>query len=269
MPVYNEADYIAACLDAIAAQTVAPNEVIVVDNNSTDATRAIAARYPFVTVISEPRQGVRFAHRTGMDAATGDIIGRIDADTALSPGWCEQLRESFADGDIAAVTGACFYYDMPFQRFGLWADRMMRRVAQRRNEVILYGSNMAIRRSAWQRISSSVCLVRGIFEDCDMAIHLREQRLTVVYDPKLVAGVSARTLDLSQRKFLQYMKNYNRTFKRHAIRSKAAARAKAIYLFFYPYLKLLRKMYNPETQRLSVLHLILGHNGEPRPSATE
>ena len=47
IPVFNEQRYIKACLDSIAAQTVKPDEVIVVDNNSTDKTVQIAKKYKF------------------------------------------------------------------------------------------------------------------------------------------------------------------------------------------------------------------------------
>jgi cellulose synthase/poly-beta-1,6-N-acetylglucosamine synthase-like glycosyltransferase len=54
IPVYNEADALAACLEAIAEQTIAPLEVIVVDNNSTDTSAAIAQGFDFVRLVSGP-----------------------------------------------------------------------------------------------------------------------------------------------------------------------------------------------------------------------
>src|SRR5688572_27451257 len=83
IPAYNEEGQLALCLEAIARQTVKPVEVIVVDNNSTDGTVEVAGRYPFVTVLHEWRQGVVHARDCGFDAAKGDIIGRIDAETVM------------------------------------------------------------------------------------------------------------------------------------------------------------------------------------------
>src|SRR5579883_2638923 len=123
IPAYNEEQYLGACLDAVAAQTVMPDEVIVVNNNSTDRTVEIAKEYPFVTLLHEKRPGLRFTRNTGMDAATGDVIGRIDADTTLSPGWCEELHKLFADSAVHAATGSAYYYDMPGKRLGSFADR--------------------------------------------------------------------------------------------------------------------------------------------------
>src|SRR5581483_7315847 len=93
IPVFNEEDHIAACLSAIAAQTAAPDEVIVVDNNSSDKTPQIAASYPFVRLIKARKQGVLFARNKGFDAAKSDIIGRIDADSLLPSRWVEIVKQ--------------------------------------------------------------------------------------------------------------------------------------------------------------------------------
>src|SRR5487761_1699776 len=87
IPVYNEADNLSACLDAISNLEVMPYEVIVVDNNSTDNTVAIANLYDFVTVAHESRQGVVHARTKGFNLAKGDIIARIDADSVLPYDW--------------------------------------------------------------------------------------------------------------------------------------------------------------------------------------
>jgi glycosyltransferase involved in cell wall biosynthesis len=87
IPVYNEQCHLKACLDAIANQTESPDEVIVVDNNSTDRTLAIAESYPFVKILKEKKQGVLAVRTKGFNSARSSIIGRIDADTVLPPGW--------------------------------------------------------------------------------------------------------------------------------------------------------------------------------------
>jgi len=92
-----------------------PTEVIVVDNNSSDDTIAVARRFPFVTVLREKRQGVVHARNRGFNASRGDIIGRIDADTVIARDWVAQLQAIFADTRISAVSGAITYHDLPWQ----------------------------------------------------------------------------------------------------------------------------------------------------------
>jgi glycosyltransferase involved in cell wall biosynthesis len=106
IPVYNEAERIAACLESIAAQTVTPLEVIVVDNNSTDATVSIARSFPFVRVITAKCQGVIHARNRGFNAARGEIIGRIDADTRLHLAEAGHMVE-FREDLTASISARC------------------------------------------------------------------------------------------------------------------------------------------------------------------
>ena len=81
VPAYNEAAYLGRALDSLLHQDYNGRyEVIVVDNNSTDGTAAIAAQYG-VPVVTEPQQGVCAARQRGVDCATGEIIISTDADT--------------------------------------------------------------------------------------------------------------------------------------------------------------------------------------------
>src|SRR5437868_10767389 len=95
IPAYNEENYLKACLDSVAKQSLKPDEVIVVDNNSTDRTVEIAKRYKFVKVLYEKRQHQVFAQATGFNAAKGEILGRIDADSILSPDWAKKIIAAF------------------------------------------------------------------------------------------------------------------------------------------------------------------------------
>src|SRR3982751_3455353 len=112
IPVYNEEGYLAACLDAVAAQQEKPFEVIVVDNNSTDASHKIAQGYTFVRIIAEKQQGTVFARNAGFEAAKGDILARIDADTRIPKDWVARLTRTFTDEpETAAITGSPMLYD--------------------------------------------------------------------------------------------------------------------------------------------------------------
>ena len=72
LPAYNEEQYIRAAVEDFLA-TGLVDEVIVVDNNSRDATAAEAARTP-ARIVAEPAQGYGHALRRGLREATGDLI---------------------------------------------------------------------------------------------------------------------------------------------------------------------------------------------------
>lgn len=257
IPAYNEERYLDACLRAIQAQSVMPDEVIVVDNNSTDKTALIAGQYPFVTVIREKKQGLRFARNAGMDAATGDLIGRIDADTIIGPKWCERALQLFANPAIDAATGACSYYDLPAERTSLRLDQLCRKLAfSLEGKPILYGSNMILRHQTWRHLRTKVCMKGSFFEDCDITIHLYEAGLKAVFDRRLVVGASARRLDDNPRQFYNNMKQFDHTYAVHGLRSPTARCAKYIYLLGYPPLKIMRRAYNPKTKNFSLSYFM-------------
>jgi len=168
IPVYNEENHLAACLDAIANQTVRPDEVIVVDNNSLDASRLIASRYPFVTLLTEPVQGLIAARNTGMNAAKSQLIGRINADARLAPDWVKRVRARFEDDkQLDGLAGIGYNecsvlagdrYSAVFSQFYMIATEAFLRTN------VLWGANMIVRRSAWRK-------VRGILHTVDSEVH--------------------------------------------------------------------------------------------------
>lgn len=221
IPVYNEADHLAACLSAIAVQSEMPFEVIVVDNNSSDKSAKIAESFPFVSLINESRQGVVHARNRGFDAARGEIIGRIDADTLLPANWVAQVQTIFKDKTISAVSGAAHYYDFALDGLADWGDFKLRgRLSQKLgNQNFLWGANMAIRRSAWQSIRYELCDDPGLHEDFDLGIHLQRRDHKVLYDKRLLAGVSSRRLDTHFSSYFKYTLVSPKTYAAHGLRS--------------------------------------------------
>lgn len=266
IPAFNEESHLKQCLDSIAKQTVMPNEVIVVDNQSKDGTVDIAKKYSFVTVLKEKQQGVRYARDTGFNAARSDIIGRIDADSQLTVNWCERVLEIFADPSIGAASGPCYYYDMPLKKAGLLIDRAIRRGLYSLDDApILFGSNMAVRKSAWRKAHPLLCTEGEFFEDYDLTIHLRKLNEKIIYDEEMIAGVSSRRLDDDPKTFRHTMNMHTHTFAMHGMTSPIAKGGKYLYVSIYGPLKLIRKVYDPESGRLSLSKAI--QKTEPRPSS--
>lgn len=85
IPVYNYANYIAATLDSVFAQTYRPMEVIVVDDGSTDNSAEIVRGYPEVQYFYQSNQGVSVARNVAIAAAKGEFIAFLDADDLWKP----------------------------------------------------------------------------------------------------------------------------------------------------------------------------------------
>src|ERR671913_393196 len=109
---HNEARYLRACLHSLLAQTRVPDEILVVNNASTDATRAVALQVPHVRVVDEPRKGLVVARQTGRREATGDVLVYVDADCRAPLTWLACVERRFlADPGLLALSGPYRYYD--------------------------------------------------------------------------------------------------------------------------------------------------------------
>jgi GT2 family glycosyltransferase len=163
----------------------------------------------------------------------------------LEPTWVATVQATFADGEIAAASGPVIYYDMPLRRWGLKADDAMRRLMLRlaREYYFLFGSNMAIRASAWQLIQREACLDVDdeLHEDIDLAVHLREHGQRIAYVSSMVAGMSARRVDDSPLDYLYYVQRFERTYRRHSVRRIGVRAPMIVFLGLYPALKVVRR----------------------------
>ena len=270
IPAYNEERYLSACLEAVAQQTVKPIEVILVNNNSTDGTAEVASKYPFVRLIKETSQGVIHARSTGFDAAHGDIIARIDADTLLPVDWIANLKAIFQeDSELDALSGAVSYYDLPYHKLASKIDLIFRQSIANRmgDEVFLYGANMAIRRQSWLKAKPFLCKSSGLHEDFDLAIHAQETGAKVVFDKRLKAAVSLRRIDVSWSHFLQYAMLNPRTY---AVHGKTSQRhmygALALVLSFFWFIKLLHRSYDSKSLKYTWRKLFSTADARPNPA---
>jgi len=219
IPVYNEENHLKACLDSIAAQTVLPDEVIVVDNNSSDKSMKIVKAYPFVKVVREKKQGIVHARNTGFNAAALDLIGRIDADTILPANWVHYVKDFFADKEHAnhALTGGAYFYNIRTPRLNGWFQSQLAYRANRlvSGHYILWGSNMALPRKLWKEVKVHTCTDKNIHEDMDLAIHWHRLGYQITYRQNLKVGVKLKRVFTQRSDLHAHMARWPRTLKQH------------------------------------------------------
>ena len=85
IPVYNREDYLRAALDSVFLQTRLPDEVIVVDDGSTDNTPAVAESYPEVTLLRQQNSGVSVARNRAVQTAKSEWVAFLDSDDLWLP----------------------------------------------------------------------------------------------------------------------------------------------------------------------------------------
>lgn len=103
-PVYNGETYLDRCIASILAQTHKDLELILIDDGSKDSSGDIcdrwAAKDPRIKVIHQKNQGVSAARNAGLDAASGEFIGFVDADDEIAPETYETVLAQAAGHDI-------------------------------------------------------------------------------------------------------------------------------------------------------------------------
>lgn len=205
VPAFNVASTLGACLDALLAQTMARDayEIIVVDDGSTDATRAIAEARG-VRVIAQPNAGAGAARNAGANAARGDIIVFLDADSIPDARWLEAMARPFNDANIAGASG-----EKKTHQKNLWARFVQLEYDFRYDRMAAHGAIDFVDSStaAYRR---EIFLASGGFdtqlkeaEDTDLSFRLaaRGCQMTLVRDA-LVYHTHPTTLgDFLRRKF--------------------------------------------------------------------
>ena len=178
---HNEARYLSACLHSLLAQSRIPDEILVINNASTDETRAVALQVPYVRVVDEPRKGLVRARETGRLTATGDILVYLDADCRAPLMWLGRVEQHFRhDPDLLALSAPYRFYDWD------WWGRLLIRgydftVAPAtqllvkhllRIGTVFYGGNFAVRREALERIGGFDTSIEFHGEDTNLGRRL-------------------------------------------------------------------------------------------------
>ena len=245
IPAYNEEHHLKDCLDSVAAQTRQPDEVLVIDNNSSDSTAIIARKYPFVTILTEKNQGMIYARNTGFNAATSTLLGRIDADTVLPIDWVEKVHKFYTNEQNMdmALSGSGYFKNVRFPKIhSLFIDSFFITNSLLFGKTLVWGPNMVMPAHIWQHIKDKTCPENpAIYEDVDISLHLKEAGIKTSWMRSLRVGTRQKHLS-NPLKMLQYILRLSGTLKHHSNWRwmPVFMSAIGIFVFEYPFLYALR-----------------------------
>ena len=168
IPCYNAEAWIGRQITAVLAQLGPEDELVLVDNLSTDATPALlaeaAAADPRAHVVTAAeRQGVNHARNVGLAEARGDILLICDADDRIHAGWVEAFRSAFSDSGVAG--GAAIPVDGNGRRVG--EDLGLHHVFG--GPPYPLGANMAMTRDVFDAVGGFDESFRGGHDEADFA----------------------------------------------------------------------------------------------------
>ncbi|WP_245933704.1 glycosyltransferase family 2 protein [Arthrobacter livingstonensis] len=199
IPSRDDAPMLEACLACLAAQSRPADQVIVVDNASTDTTAGVCAAAGVLRIFSA-QPGIAPTSAHGFDEAGmagADILARLDADSRPPADWLARVEAGLSGaGPLSLVTGPGEYYGG--HKVVCWLGRTLylggyfHVVGFLLGHTPVFGSNFAMTADVWERIGPGV--LRGstlVHDDLDISYRLRPD-MHVVFDPLLRMPVSAR-----------------------------------------------------------------------------
>ena len=188
IPCHNDAEYLPRALDSALGQTHCAEEVIVVDDGSTDTTADVCARYGVaVRALHQDNQGVSAARNTGIDATATSYLVFLDADDELKSYALEKYAQR-ARPDARWLIGNC-----EWERDGKIRSRTIELPRDRENRFIAY-----LEKRLHIGNISNMCFARSLFEQLRFDPDLRFSEDLALFavlftqtDPVLVPHVTA------------------------------------------------------------------------------
>jgi glycosyltransferase involved in cell wall biosynthesis len=237
---YNRCNSLRSALETLAAQAVPedhPWEVLVVDNNSTDQTGAVAeefcTRYAGrFRYLFEARQGKSFALNSGIEAAAGEILAFVDDDVTVEPEWLIHIVEALRDQRYDGVGGrivpvwTCskprwLRMDGPYTLHGVLVAFEL---GDERCELTVgpFGANMAFRREVFKehggfRVDLGPTVgseIRG--EDSEFCKRVMSAGSRIVYEPRAIVNHPVPASRATKRYFEAWFYDHGRAIVRES-----------------------------------------------------
>ena len=197
-------DRIAAAIESLRAQTVAPHEILLAIDHSPELEAECRRRWPDLQVMPNgEQQGLSGARNTGVAASSGEVVAFLDDDAVAAPDWIERLGAAYADPAVLGAGGAIHpdweeerphWFPAEFEWvIGCTHSGMPQQPEAVRN---LVGANMSFRREAlveaggFRHELGRIGKIPAGCEETDLCIRIghRHPEGTILYDPAASVG---------------------------------------------------------------------------------
>ena len=167
VPFFNSERYIKRCVEGILRQSYPREnyEILMIDNNSTDASAETVRRYPGIRLLSETKQGSYAARNRGLQEAKGEIIAFTDADCVPSHNWLHRIVTALGTPELRIVLGRRRFGENSFllSMLAAYDHEKNQYVFNSGKKELYYGhtNNMAMRKQLFEDLGPFMERVRG------------------------------------------------------------------------------------------------------------
>lgn len=199
IPCYNAAKTLRECIESVLAQSYPVDEILIIDDGSTDNTAAIASAYPVRIIQHGKNLGLAVSRNTAFNEVRNEYVAAVDADVVLDRDWLKVLMNCFSQQNIV---GACGKLTERYQ--SSLADRWRAVHCKQHfgDETILdcdflYGSNNVVKKDAVIAVGLFDLKYRTNYEDVDLCRRMKRAGHHIFYQPSAKAEHLKRDTILS------------------------------------------------------------------------
>jgi glycosyltransferase involved in cell wall biosynthesis len=195
IPCYNAANYLGNLLGSLFQKPEFIEEILVINDGSTDTTRQIAQRHGVRLIEHNENRGLACTRNTALKNSKGDIIIYLDADTLPHPKSLERIVSEYSNPNTMAVGGQELFTPSS-TKANLWRNLFWRQTHGPKridNVWMLMGLCCSYRKDVLSLLGGFDETYKTNGEDVDMGIRLRKAGYRQVYVPQI--GVSHKRSD--------------------------------------------------------------------------
>lgn len=193
IPCFNVEKYIETSIECLLKQTRPPDEILVIDDGSTDRRVELASRYPVRIIRHDRNRGLAAARNTAFANARHELVGAIDADVFVEQDWFEQLLVHFADERVAGAGGRMIEQFSSTPADAWRSIHMAQDLGEQRIDIewpshrCLGGFGTVLRKSAVESLGGYDEEFRTNYEDVNLCQRLVQARYKLVFEPRALA----------------------------------------------------------------------------------